>query len=128
MKGENKKMNELGIGEALEKLIEVLQLEGHELLRIFTEVQPTIAICDMIVGISTIIGAILGVVVVHKIGKKRDWFCDCGEDDIIFVYLMIGVACGLVSLILSAGITQVYLRMNYPEYYAAKELISLLVP
>ena len=121
-------MNEMRIGEALEKLIEVLQLEGHELLKIFTEVQPVIAMCDMIMGLSAVIGGVLGVVLIHKIGKNRDWFCDSGDDDIIFIYLVIGVVCGLVPLILSMGITQVYLHMNYPEYYAAKELISLLVP
>ena len=121
-------MSEIGIGEALEKLIEVLQLEGHELFRIFTDVQPAIAICNLIVGLSVLFGAIMGVILIHKIGKKRDWFCDAGDDDIIFIYLMIGIVCGLVSLILSVVITGVYLHMNYPEYFAAKELISLLVP
>jgi len=54
-------MNEIGIGEALEKLIEVLQLEGHELFRIFTEVQPAIAKCNAIIVLFGFLGTIVGV-------------------------------------------------------------------
>lgn len=121
-------MNEVGIGEALEKLIEVLQVEGHELFRIFTVVQPAIAMCDMVVGLFTVIGGVLGVVLIHKIEKKRDWFCNTDIADMIFIYLIVGVVCGLVLLILSVSITDIFLRVNYPEYYAAKELIGLLIP
>ena len=121
-------MYEKGIGEALEKLIEVLQLEGHELFRIFTEVQPVIAICDAVVVLSTFIGTILGVVLIRKIEKKKKWFDGWDYEGIIITYVIMAAVCLLVSLILSATITHVFLQINYPEYYAAKELIRSLVP
>jgi hypothetical protein len=117
-----------GIGEVLEKLIDVLQLEGHELFRIFTEVQPAIAICNAIVVLCVFIGAILGIVLLHKIAKKKNWFGDWDEDDIVIIYICTAAASGLILLILGVVVTHVYLYVNYPEYYAAKELISSLVP
>ena len=121
-------MNEFGIGEALEKLIEVVQLEGHELFRIFTEVQPVIAICDAIVVLCTFIGATLGIVLLHKVGKKRNWFGEYDDDEIVVTYICVAAISGVISLTISVVITHVYLYVNYPEYYAAKELIRALVP
>lgn len=121
-------MNEIGIGEALEKLIEILQLEGHEIFRVFTEVQPAIAMCNVAIVLSTFIGTIVGIVLIYKIAKKRKWFSDWNDDDITITYIIIAFICFIISLILSAVIADVYLRINYPEYYAAKELIRLLVP
>ena len=121
-------MNELGIGEALEKLIEALQLEGHEIFRIFTEVQPAIAICNAIIVLFGFIGAIVSVTLINKVGKKRDWFHDWEEGDMIFAYIFVVGISLIVSVALGAIVTDIFLRINYPEYYAAKELISLLVP
>ena len=119
-------MNEIGIGEALEKLIEVLQLEGHELFRIFTEVQPVIAICNAIIVFVGISGAILSGIVVYKIGKKRDWFHNSDEVEIILICVLVALLGGLVSALLALSITDIFLRINYPEYFAAKELIGSL--
>ena len=116
-------MNEIGIGKALEKLIEVLQLEGHELFRVFTEVQPAIAMCNAAIVLSIFIGTILAVVLIHNIGKKRGWFHNWIDDDITITYIIIVFICLVISLILSAVIADVYLRINYPEYYAATELM-----
>ena len=117
-----------GTEEVLEKLIDVLQLEGHELFRIFTEVQPAIAICSAIVVLFSFIGAILGIVLLHKVAKKEKWFDNWCEDDIVITYVCTAVISALILLVLSAVVTHVYLYVNYPEYHAAKELISSLVP
>ena len=121
-------MTELGIGEALEKLIEVLQVEGHELFRIFTDVQAAIGMCNAIIVLFSLLGAIVGFILTHKITKKKGWFSVWEYEDIIFIYLIGTVACCAILLILGTVVTDIYLRINYPEYYAAKELISAFKP
>ncbi|MCK4528222.1 hypothetical protein KAW18_12695 [candidate division WOR-3 bacterium] len=119
-------MESLGIGEVLEKLIYVLQLEGHELFRIFTEVQPAIAICNAIIILFGLVGGVASIALVYKIGKKRGWFRECDVVDIIIVFAIVGIICGVILGVLGMAITDVFLHINYPEYFAAKELIISL--
>ena len=107
------------IGYALEKLIDVLQLEGHELFRIFTEVQGINAICDGVVILFGFIGLILGAYVGYRyIEPKDNW----NEDD--FGFVLVSALIGLVVLLLFSALgTYIYMHLNYPEYFAAKELI-----
>ena len=126
-------MIETGLGEALEKLIEVLQLEGHELFRIFVEVQAALAIRNLIFTIVSIVGLIVGFKIGYKLAARLDWIVDDGDEipESVFMGIFVGIGLMFIALILSLSIASVYMRSVYPEYYAAKELIlqmSYLVP
>lgn len=117
-------MNDLGIGEVLEKLIEVLQLEGHEIFRIFTEVQPAIAICNGIVVLFGIVGFFLGGYLGCKYCEKdKDDKDSFDDDDIVFI-IIIALVGLIISLLLSGVCVHIYMHINYPEYFAVKDLIN----
>ena len=107
------------MGFGLEKLIDVLQLEGHELFRIFIEVQGINAICNGVVILFGFIGLFLGAYVGYRcIEPKENW----NDDD--FGFVIVSALVGLVVLLIFSGLgTHIYMHLNYPEYFAAKELI-----
>ena len=107
------------IGTALEKLIDVLQLEGHELFRIFTEIQGLAAIGDGVILLCGFIGLFIGA---YFGNKWLDTSEKLRDDDIGFI-ILIAVIGLTVGLILSALGVHIYLHVYYPEYFAAKELI-----
>lgn len=108
------------IGTVLEKLIDTLQLEGHELFRIFAEVQGMKAIGDAVI----VIGGILGLLVGAYIGNKwLDSTEKLDDDDMGFIVIMAVIGL-VIGLILSGVGIHVYMHLNYPEYFAAKELMS----
>ena len=107
------------IGTALEKLIDVLQLEGHELFRIFTEVQGINAICNGVIVMFGFLGLILGAELGYRFVKSDDKL----SDDDIFCILVIALVGLVISLILSGVGVHIYMHLHYPEYFAAKELI-----
>ena len=115
------------IGTALEKLIDVLQLEGHELFRIFAEVQFALAIQNAISIAALIIGACLGVIYGNRIAEHliKKFDIDSYDSPIVnWVMPIVGAIVGLFFFVLVAdAITSIYMRGCYPDYYAAKELI-----
>ena len=108
------------IGTALEKLIDVLQLEGHELFRIFAEVQGVKAIGDGVIVIFGFLGLFLG----GYLGNR--WLNSIVklDDEDVLGFTVIAALVGLiVGFILGSIGVHIYMHLNYPEYFAAKELI-----
>ena len=112
-------MIETGLGEALEKLIEVLQLEGHQLFEVFVKAQYAIGIANLIgtfiIIATTLICGIWG----YRLARKMDF----DEDVRVFFALVTAAIGGIIMLLLSVTAISAYLHIFYPEYTAAKELI-----
>lgn len=108
------------IGIALEKLIDVLQLEGHELFRIFAEVQGVKAIGDGVILISGFLGLFLGAYLGNRWLNSIE---NPDNDDVAFI-IFVTVVCAILGFILSSLGVHIYMHLNYPEYFAAKELIN----
>lgn len=108
------------IASVLEKLIDALQLEGHELFRIFAEVQGMKAIGDAAI----VIGGILGLFIGAYLGNKWLNSTEKLDDDDIGFIVVIALVGLVIGLILSGVGVHVYMHINYPEYFAAKELLS----
>ena len=116
------------IGYALEKLIDVLQLEGHELFRIFTEVQFALAIQNVIFAVATIAGSVLGVIYGIKISERIIQKFDVDSYDAPSIRWIIPCICSMIGvfffILIADAIVGIYMHAVYPEYYAAKELIQ----
>ena len=121
-------MTEFGIGEALQHLIDTLQIEGHALFEIFVEVQFALAVQYFLYVIGVAVGTILGLYVGYKLSPKVIKLYDVSNRDepIINSTMLICsvVALIILSLLVIDGITNLYLHYQYPQYYAAKELIE----
>lgn len=115
------------IGTALEKLIDVLQLEGHELFKIFAEVQFALAIQGAISIAALIIGICLGVVYGNRLAEHLIRKFDIDSYDSPIVNWIIPIICAIIGLfflvLIADSITSIYMHAHYPDYYAAKELI-----
>ena len=108
------------IGTALEKLIDVLQLEGHELFRIFAEVQGVKAIGDGVIAIFGFLGLFLGA----YLGNRWLNSIEKIDDGVVVGFTIIAALLGLIlGIILGSIGVNIYMHLNYPEYFAAKELI-----
>lgn len=123
-------MTETGIGEALQSLIDTLQVGGEELFRIFTEVQFALSIHYFLVIIATMLGSIIGLYIGYKLSPKaiEIFKIDSYDEGIVkILFLMCGFFGGmLMAALLVDGVISLYLHYQYPQYYAAKELISSL--
>lgn len=117
-----------GIGEALQYLIDTFQIEGHVLFEIFTEVQFALAVQYFLYVIGVVVGTIFGLYVGYKLSPKVIKLYDISSHDepIINTTMLICsiVATIILSLLIIDGITNLYLHYQYPQYYAAKELIE----
>lgn len=123
-------MTETGISEVLQHLIDTLQLEGHELFRIFTEVQFALAIQNFLLITAAILGSTIGLYVGYKLSPKviEIWNVSSYEEGMIRTILpACGFVIGLILFpLLVNAITSLYLSYQYLQYYAAKELIRSL--
>jgi len=117
----------IDVGTVLEKLIDVLQLEGHELFRIFTEVQFALAIQNLILVIAVIIGLALGIVYGVRLSEHliKNFEVDSYDSPILrwFIPLLCAIGGMFLFAFIGDAITSIYMYAKYPEYYAAKELI-----
>lgn len=111
------------IGTALEKLIEVLQIEGHELFEVFVAAQTAIGIAHIIIAFVTVFGAILGGYCIWKYINRID-FGD--EVDRVGISCIMAIVVGIILLFVSLTIYSGYMHIYYPEYTAAKELMERL--
>lgn len=111
------------IGTALEKLIEVLQIEGHELFEVFVAAQAAIGIAHIIITFVTIFGGVLGGYYIWKWVKKID-FGDTADRG--FACFLGEIVIGFILLFVSLAIYSGYMHVYYPEYTAAKELMERL--
>ena len=111
------------ICSALEKLIEVLQLEGHELFEIFVAAQAVIGIAHIIITLVTIFGSIVGGYYFWECLKKYDYG---DEVDRAGIGVLIGAVIGIILLIVSLTLYSGYMHIYYPEYTAAKEILHRL--
>ena len=114
-------MIEPGLGDALEKLIEVLQLEGHELFEVFVKAQCAIGIANLIGTFVVIATSLICGIWGYRLAQKMDWGFDEGEQ--VFIAFVIAAIGGIIMLLLSVTAISAYLHIFYPEYTAAKELI-----
>ena len=121
-------MTETGMSEVLQNLIDTLQIEGHELFRVFAEVQMALAIQGFLIVIGTIIGCAVGIYAGYKISGTviRIYNVDSYDEGMTKICLLIGgLLVGLITAIfLIDATTALYIAYQYPEYYAAKELIN----
>lgn len=115
------------IGYALEKLIDVLQLEGHELFRIFTEVQLALAIKNLILVIAMISGIVLGILFGMKFSEWIIQKFDVDDYDSGIVRWLVPIIISMIGfvlfLVVADAIVGIYMYAKYPEYYAATELM-----
>lgn len=110
------------IGTALEKLIDVLQLEGHELFEVFVKAQGVIGVAHILIAILVVFGGVFGSYYIWKLAKKYDWCYDDGEKTLLV--LVSGIVIGVILFVLSYCLFSGYMHIYYPEYTAARELIS----
>ena len=111
------------IGTALEKLIEVLQIEGHELFEVFVAAQAAIGIAHIIIAFVTVFGAILSGYYTLRWAQRVDYGDEADRAPLSF---FIGIVVGIVLLFVSLTIYSGYMHIYYPEYTAAKELLERL--
>ena len=115
------------IGYVLEKLIDVLQLEGHELFRIFTEVQLALAIVNAVLLVASVAGLGLGIVLGIKFSERiiQKFDVDRYDTEMVkwFFPILCAIVCFFIFLLTADAITSMYMYANYPEYYAATELM-----
>ena len=123
-------MTGIGIGEALQYLIDTLQIEGHELLRVFTEVQFALAVYNFIIVIGVVIGSFAGLYIAYKLTGRiiQAYDIDSYDEGITKICILaLGFFGGLIiSLLTLDAVMALYLYHQYPQYYAAKELIENL--
>lgn len=110
------------VGTALEKLIDVLQLEGHELFEIFVKAQGVIGLANILITLVSIFGGIFGGFYFWKMAKQHDWGFDDGEK--VGIGFFGGIIIGLLLLITSYSLFSGYMHIYYSEYTAAREVIS----
>lgn len=123
-------MTETGIGEALQHLIDTLQLEGHELFRIFTEVQFALAVYNLIIVVGVVICSLGGLYIAYRLTDRiiHAYNIDNYDEGIVKIFILLaGFLGGLfISLLVLDATMALYLYHQYPQYYAAKELIRNL--